>query len=253
MKKYACLLTTALLLYSCYEPKHLPKEPWIDQPVSEWPNFALTNEIAFGDTTYVDLANAFLIDTGRDTLAVSCKHLFILFQMQRGMSSITLGDDFKEWYVYPKNQKDNKVALLQLINSNPAEAIGEFRILKDRDWIVMQAQEEISGIYPLKIRYRPIKRNEIVYAIGWSMQEEDREYPAKIKMQCVKNLGPYFYVNTLSKDVNAHGRSGSAVIDQNGYLVGIVSGQEGKLGVMGSIQYLRQVFEQYGIPFLEAE
>ena len=42
---------------------------------------------------------------------------------------------------------------------------------------------------------------------------------------------------------------GSPVIDKNGYLVGIVSGQEGKLGVIGGIKYLTTMFDEYGIKY----
>jgi len=63
------------------------------------------------------------------------------------------------------------------------------------------------------------------------------------------NLGDYFYTQTLSTDIHPAGRSGSPVIDQNGYLVGIVSGAEGKLGVMGSINYLKNILDKYNIKY----
>jgi hypothetical protein len=43
--------------------------------------------------------------------------------------------------------------------------------------------------------------------------------------------------------------SGSPVIDKNGFLVGIVSGQEGNLGVMGGVKYLTLMFDKYGIEY----
>ena len=46
--------------------------------------------------------------------------------------------------------------------------------------------------------------------------------------------------------------SGSPVIDKNGYLVGIVSGQEGRLGIMGAVPYLTKMFDKYNVKYLEA-
>ena len=41
-----------LLVSGCKNETQTIKEPWIDKPLSQWPNFALTNEISFKDTTY---------------------------------------------------------------------------------------------------------------------------------------------------------------------------------------------------------
>ncbi|MBT8398335.1 MAG: hypothetical protein HKO65_13790 [Gemmatimonadetes bacterium] len=37
------------------------------------------------------------------------------------------------------------------------------------------------------------------------------------------------------------------LIDKNGYLVGIVSGATGKMGVVGSVEYLMQVVESLSL------
>lgn len=59
-------------MIGCVNLPQITKEPWIEQPVSSWPNFALTIEISFVDTTYYDFANSFLVNTGFDTIGVSC-------------------------------------------------------------------------------------------------------------------------------------------------------------------------------------
>jgi len=239
----------SIVFSGCNEKKKVAKEGWMAKPVKEWPSFALTNDIAFTDTTYRALANAFLIDTGKDTLAVSCKHIFMAFANLRGLSSIDLGSQFVAWKMYPKNQTQQQVEIKNLVNQSAAEPIGQFNTLKDRDWILFSLQEKNKNIYPLKIRYTPVRSNEVVFAVGWGALQKNNSYPKLIKMQCFKNMGNYFYVQTLTRNVRGEGRSGSPVIDQNGYLVGLISGQEGKLGVIGSVAYLQQLFEQYGIPY----
>lgn len=249
MKNLAFILIIIILLIGCQNSLKPIKEPWIEKPVSSWPDFALTNEINFKDTTYYDIANSFLVNTGFDTIGVSCKHLFMLFENQLGLESINLGNQFNHWNMYPKNRKEKTVTVKKLINENTTEQIGQFNTLKVRDWILFELERNSNQLYPLKIRYTPVNSNEIVYAVGWGMKQKDNSKPALTKLQCINNLEDYFYVKPLKTDTQPHGRSGSPVIDKNGYLVGIVSGQEGNLGVIGSTKYLTMMFNKYKIKY----
>lgn len=249
MKNIFLILISLPLIFGCQNSPQIIKEPWIEKPVSSWPDFALTNEISFTDTTYYDIANAFLVNTGFDTIGVSCKHLFMVFENQLGLTSIDLGNTFNYWKMYPKNHKEKVVAVKRLINKDSNEPIGQFNTLKARDWVIFELQEQDKQLYPLKIRYTPVKNNEIVYAVGWGAKQKNNGKPALIKLQCFKNLGPYFYIRPLNTDPHPAGRSGSPVIDKNGYLVGIVSGQEGNLGVIGGVECLTMMFDKYGIEY----
>ncbi|WP_411893267.1 hypothetical protein [Winogradskyella sp. A2] len=253
MRKYGLIIFSFLLLtFGCNnEPQIINKEPWIDKPVSLWPDFALTNTISFADTTYSDFANSFLINTGIDTIGVSCKHLFMVFEKQPGINNIDLGTEFRYWNLYPKNKKDNTVSIKRLINRNLNEKIGSYNTLKVRDWIIFETEDVNTEVYPLKIRFKPVRKNEIVYAVGWGVKQKDNSKPALIKLQCFDNLGDYFYTTRLKTDTQPHGRSGSPVIDKNGYLVGIVSGQEGNLGVIGSVNYLKKILDKYNIKYIK--
>lgn len=132
------LLVIIMVVVGCQNSPQIIKEPWIEKPVSSWPDFALTNEISFVDTTYYDIANSFLINTGYDTIGVSCKHLFMVFENQLGLNSIDLGNKFIYWNMYPKNHKEKTVTAKRLINENPNEQIGQFNTLKVRDWILFE-------------------------------------------------------------------------------------------------------------------
>ena len=235
-----------LLLFSSCSTKETPvlKEPWIEKTVSEWPELVMTNVVEFSDTTYKNIGNAFLIDTGSDTLAVTCKHIFMLFRTETN-NKIDLYDNFRGWNIFPKGKTEKSLQLGNLINGNSNEETGEFNTLKSRDWIIFRLDEK-SKFTPLKIRTRPVSEGEIVYTVGWAYKQHT-VFPSLVKMQVYKNLGVYFYVNTLTQNVDAAGRSGSPVIDKNGYLVGIVSGAEGKLGVMGGVPYLIQQLDKYKI------
>ena len=115
--------------------------------------------------------------------------------------------------------------------------------------VIFDLEEKDPTIYPLKIRYEPLEKDEVVYSVGWSWDEENKKYPNMSKMRIYKVMGNYYYVRTLSDSGSPAGRSGSPVIDKNGYLAGIVSGAEGKLGIIGSVQYLRSLFDDFGVPY----
>lgn len=247
MRKYYYLFFILISINCQNREKIIDKEPWIKKTTSQWPNIALTNTIKFTDTTYQNIANSFLVDTGFDTIAVSCKHIFMVFK-NNGLSTIDLGKDFISWSMYPKGQMDYTVKLSQLINKNNNEPIGEFNTLKNRDWIIFKISQTNSDIYPLKLRTTPLKKGEFVFSLGWG-HEQTSKLPSLIKMKMYENLGNYYYILTETKNVNPVGRSGSPVIDSNGYLVGMVSGAEGNLGVIGSVKYLIQLFDKYDIKY----
>ncbi|MEJ2595659.1 MAG: hypothetical protein P8100_11185 [bacterium] len=235
----------------CSPPPETVPEPWVSLPADEWPDFALTNEVSFTDTTFHNLANAFLVNTGTDTLGVSCKHLFMVFEHPPSITSIDLGPDFKYWTMYPRNEPGKTVRVIRLINTNPDEPIGYFNTLKDRDWIILEVVKKDTLPYPLKIRLKPLEKYEVVYGVGWGSNPTDSLRPEITTMQCYKAMGNYYYMKVLSKKSHPAGKSGSPVIDKNGYLVGIASGAEGKLAVIGSVQYLTRLFDQYHISYVK--
>ena len=170
---------------------------------------------------------------------------FMVFNNRLGINKIDLGSNFNYWNMYPKNHKKESVTIKRLINTNSQEKIGQYNTLKDRDWIIFELEEKNAELYPLKIRYTRVAKNEIVYALGWPTNQNDNKKPILRKIQIFKNLGNYFYI--MPSENQPHGMSGSPVIDKDGYLVGIVSGQEGNLGVIGGINYLTTMFDKYGI------
>lgn len=249
MYKKILVLITIVIFSTCSIQKKRPRETWIEKPVSEWPDIVMTNSIEFTDKTYEKIANSFFVDTGADTLAITCKHLFLVFQ-EIGLEKIDLGEKFVSWKIYPKLQPDKAIQIQRLLNANRKESIGEFRNLKDRDWLILQPAKLDTGIYPLKIRFEAVRKHEVVYALGWA-KDQNTERPSLIKLMCHKNMGSFFYTETLTKNVSPKGRSGSPVIDQNGYLVGIVSGAEGNLGVIGAVRSLQKVLDSYSLGYSE--
>jgi hypothetical protein len=226
-----------------------PKEVWVDQPVSDWPDFVLSNDIAFADTTFSYLANAFVVDTGADTVGVTCKHIFMVLQNLRGTSSVALGDDFLGWTLRSSRDSTRMLRTQRLINEDPNESIGDFAGIKDRDWLIFELSDWDEGVYPLKVRYTAVKPGEVVYAIGRSRQGRHQPDPVLSPLRVYRTTPNYYYVDPLDPEIDAVATSGSPVTDQNGYLVGLVSGASGKLGVVAGVAYLRYLFDRYGIAY----
>ena len=250
LKFIKCIFYTYLsflFLVGCSTQSEEEREEWIKDPVSAWPTISLTNSISFTDTTYNNMANAFLVNTGIDTLAITCKHIFYIFR-NNGLTSIDLGDNFVTWKMYPKGNKDVFLELGNLINEDSTELIDDYNLIKTKDWLVFSIKSMSDSIVPLKLRLRPVEKDEIIYNVGWAYHQHSKS-PSLVKMQVYDNPGPYYYIKTLTENVDAGGRSGSMVIDKNGHLVGIVSGAEGNLGVMCSIDYLLKTLDKYGMPY----
>lgn len=221
----------------------LPPEPWIDRPVADWPDFALSNDVVFDDTTYSHLANAFTVDLGGDTVGATAKHIFMVFERDRGLASVDPGDEFRGWSLRSSRDSGRVVHARALINADPSEPIGRFGTLKARDWLVFEIDGWAEGLYPLKVRPGPPAPGDTIYAVGRSRTERRDPDPTVSPLRVYRVFPTYYYVQPLDPSVDPEGTSGSPVIDGNGHLVGLASGAVGRLGVVAGTAYLRQVLE----------
>jgi hypothetical protein len=230
-----------------------PTEEWTEQPISEWPDFVLTNDVSFQDTTFKGLANAFTVDTGLDTVGVTCKHIFMVFETRLGLHTIALGEGFRGWTLRSSRDSTRALGVSQLINEDPSEPVGDLAGIKDRDWILFELDGWSEGIHPLKIRYAPLESGEVVHAIVRTLEGRDDHDPEIRSLRTYRAAGTYYYVEPLDPDADPTATSGSPVIDRNGYLVGLVSGGVGRLGVVAGVAYLRDVFDRFGIEYRVSE
>ncbi len=234
------VLVTSLLVTACQESNKVDKEPWIDKPITEWPNIVLRNRIELRDTTFDNFANAFLIEYNNDTLGITCKHVFLALRKHLTTDKVIMYPEIKKWELYSK--KSSIPVELKPINKN--ETIGEFNTLKSRDWLILHPLEPFQNIHPLTIRNQPVNKGETVYAITRHSSQNINSKPELRSFTCYKNLGPYYYMQPTNQHNSPAGTSGSPVIDQNGQLIGLTSGQEGKLTVIASVKYLKSQLNQ---------
>jgi hypothetical protein len=223
------------------------KESWIGKPITQWPKIALINEVQFknGDR-YVDpsfkyAGTGFLIENGKDTLAATAKHILWIAKNKQHKGTV-INAALKEWIMRPKADTRDSVIVDRLLNEDAQELLeGKNSTVQDRDWIVFSVKQNNPHIYPLKPRYSQVKPGEKVYILSCAYDDSlCTVHEGKIYQKLGMDI-------LIKREMKTHkgGCSGSAVIDVNGYLIGIVSGSSGsKTGnvtVAISTEYLQHV------------
>lgn len=224
------------LFLSCEDPPPpLPRQPWIDLPPDQQPTILLTNRIRLGALEFDDKASAFLIDTGSDTLAATCKHLFLVFE-NPDIQAIDFADLLKSWTFYPRPSPDDSVRAAELLNADPDEKIIK-RYIINRDWLIFSLAAPSPHLFPLEPRFGKLAKNEKVYLIGRG--EDDLQ-------QLIEGAIDETYDYTFTVDFgkrNVSPFSGSPVIDADGYLIGIHTGVISHYSWVNSTRYLQEVLE----------
>jgi hypothetical protein len=231
-----------------------PTEKWMQKPVRAWPQIALVNDVLYKngdryeDPTITYGASGFLLDTGKDTVAVSAKHILWVAR-NKATKRVVINDQLKSWKMYPKDNPADSVVTDQLMNEDSTEKLWDRfdNGVLQRDWLVFSTKYVSPKIQPLKVRKKPVSVGESVYLIGNPYRFRQT---LTAKGRVVKNEGPVFYVQIQGVGMDTvflGGASGSPIIDTNGRLAGIYSngktdGQSGKrLNVINSTAYLKKI------------
>ncbi|RRA99794.1 S1 family peptidase [Larkinella rosea] len=229
-------------------------ETWMQKPVQAWPQIALVNDVLYKngdkyeDPTITYGASGFLLDTGKDTLAVSAKHILWVAR-NKASKQVVINEQLKSWKMYPKHNPADSVVIDRLLNEDPTEKLwdGPDNGVLQRDWIVFSTKSISPNIQPLKLREKPVSAGESVYLTGNPYRFKQT---LTAKGQVVKTEGPVFYVEFQGVGMDTvflGGASGSPIIDANGKLIGIYSngrtdGKTGKrVNVISSTDYLKKV------------
>jgi hypothetical protein len=228
------------------------KESWVDLPKEQWPLIALTNHVQYknGDRylapSFTYAGTGFLINTGNDTLAATAKHVLWIAKNKRS-AKVQINRELGHWTMMPKSDSINVVVIDSLLNEDSTEILeGGGSTILERDWIIFAVRSASPKIYPLKPRYTPVKPGEKLYILSCAYDDLTcRIYEGRV----LKQLGTDILIERNMQEMKP-GSSGSAVIDANGYLVGIISSasSDGKTGksvsVAISTEYLLNVLQK---------
>lgn len=195
---------------------------WTQKPLNQWEQIALINNVKFNDAKSNNpyAGSAFLLDTGKEIVAVTAKHV-LFFAKSKQMNSVHFRGTLKEWAFHPKGDSSQLIVAERLLNADINEKLDPAKLMA-KDCIVFTLKKKPSHIKTLKLRQTPISANETVYAVGYPYVDKNGGQNV-YKGKFLRKSGANLLIKLEDSKLNLRGMSGGAVIDKNGELVGIVS------------------------------
>src|SRR5687768_9681411 len=198
------------------------KESWIEKSKDQWPSIALVNDVLYmdgarhQDTSLTYAGTGFLLKTGRDTLAVTVKH--VLYAARNNKTDrVIVNRDMQRWMMYPKNNRSDSVIIGHLINEDSTEKLfsAENGVLQ-RDWLVFTTTWRSPNIIPLTLSRSNVDIGDRIYMIA---NPYDFQHTLTVSGTIMKKAGEHLFVkfDSIGKQTLG-GASGSPILDENGHL-----------------------------------
>lgn len=191
----------------------------------KWPPIALANHFSCYDSKHdLNLACGFLLKYNDEVFAVSARHVLPALKIKgvEGLNHLSLEGVINEWSMFSKEIKSEIVTLDKFLNENRSEKITTPDLFIN-DWVVFTIKKNDAHVTPLEIRKTLVQPGERLYVVGWTNAQPDgpqRTYEYAYH----KTIGTHILLKELIVPAKIGGLSGAPVIDENGLLVGIVSG-----------------------------
>lgn len=216
MNKLTFLLPILLIFTSnCFSQENTSKK--------KFENIALVNKITFFEAKFDQpkFSCGFLLKLNGDTFAVTAKHLLKIIKTA-DMKMLNFDNQIKSWSLFPLDKPTETVTCNKLLNENKSESLTA-KSTYDNDWLVFSISQNSTQIKPLEIRTSPLVQGEKIYAIGWTRTMENG--PQRVyEFEYHKTIGNRILLKELIVPEKFGGLSGAPVVDENGLIVGIVSG-----------------------------
>jgi Trypsin-like peptidase domain len=223
MKKIT-LISASMMFFlgACnFTPSNAPKkeaEEWVQKEASTWPQILLTNDYEFkgGVDRTGSGASAFLLQVGKDTFACTAKHLLgDAMGIQPEIPSDSVNQLLIHWQLFPRiNQRSNDtIEVRGLVN----EAVNE------KDILLLNILHAPTNLKPLKPYFGALKLGQKLKIIGCELG--DRTCSQKLYNASFYSMEPETEVMYIvpETEFDGVGFSGAPVIDEYGYVVGILT------------------------------
>jgi len=216
MKSIILAVAIFITVSSCYGQEITSSKKFED--------IALVNKIDFFDSKFnqTKFGCGFLLKLDQDTFAVTAKHL-IKFIKSDEMKGISFDGGIKNWTLFNLSKPSEKVLVDKLLNENKEEPILEKSTYED-DWLLFSIKENRSKTKVLEARDTPLNQGEKLYVVGWTRKMESglqRVY----EFEYLKTVGKRILLKDVIVPEQFGGLSGAPVVDDNGKVVGIISGK----------------------------
>lgn len=214
--KFTCLFIFLMILFvECSSQEKVS--------LKKFNKITLVNKIEFNNPKYdqARFSCGFLIKFNEDTFAVTAKHLLKIIKPEE-MKTLTFKNNVKKWSMYPLDRKEEIVVMDQLLNENNSESLKEEASYR-KDWLIFSVKENRSNVKPLQIRTSPLIVGEKLYVVGWTRTMEAGEQRV-YEFEYYKTIDIRILLKDIIVPEKFGGLSGGPVVDEQGLVVGIVSG-----------------------------
>ena len=185
---------------------------------------ALVNQIDFLDSKFDQprFSCGFLLKYNQDTFAITAKHL-LKFIKSDEMHAVSFDNGIKNWSLFSLTNPNEKVRVAKLLNEDKTAKLSKKSTFDD-DWLMFSIRENKSKVKALEIRMTPLVAGEKLYVVGWTRKMESGEQRV-YEFEYQKTIGNRILLKDLLVPEQFGGLSGAPVIDENEFVIGIVSGK----------------------------
>lgn len=215
-KNIAVVTIITLVLISCSSKKKLKNTP-----------IGLINNVSYRASSFdnSNASNGFLVAHNGNTYAVTAKHVLMIAKTD-AMKFVDFEGGLKQWKMHPKNDSTKYIIADKLLNTNKKDSLTWSYMYTNwdtyEDWLVFSVKENRTNHTPLFFRKKPLKKGELLYAVGWTYKDtvgSQRAYEYKFDA----TEGNFHNLIQISGPKSLGGLSGAPVVDNQGKIVGLVS------------------------------
>lgn len=202
----------------------LPTASWMDEDTRKWPKMVLSNEARFRGHSDLGGGTSFLISHGaegdeEEIVGATARHLLTdVAGVEPDVPLRRLDAKLTEWFMYPVSSTRRKLEFSGLHGS--PSSYGD----ADALFLTMKSTADRLPVTPLEVFKGKVKAGEVAYLVvvpyleGSARQEV---YPGKVTSVSAK--GEMITI-TIDESVDATGFSGAPVLNEKGYVIGILTG-----------------------------
>lgn len=205
-----------MVVISCSTTKSLKETP-----------IGLVNSVSYHDSSFdnSNASNGFLVAYKGKAYVITAKHVLMIAKTD-DMKFVDFEGGLKQWKMHPKNDSTKYVITDKLLNTNRKDSLTWNYMDTNwdtyEDWLVFSVKENKTNHTPLSFRKKPLKKGELLYAVGWTYKDtvgSQRIYEYRFDT----TEGNFHNLIQISGPKSMGGLSGAPVVDHRGRIVGLVS------------------------------